>query len=94
MHIVRFGLVCVVKSQFVPHNPFFMFHQSTFIFNFHGNVSVLVPKKLVKMIRRRIHVHFSNSLRTAANTPETEIRKFNENESFSVKHLWIHIIIN
>ena len=37
------------------------------------------------MIRRRIRVHFSNSLHTPANTPETEIRKFNENQSFSVK---------
>ena len=76
VHIVRFGLVYVVKSQFVPHNIFFMFHKSTFIFNFLGNVCVLVPKKLVEMIRRRIRVHFSNSLHTPADTPETEIRKF------------------
>ena len=85
MHIVRFGLVYVVKSQFVPHNIFFMFHKSTFTFNFLGNVCVLVPKKLVEMFRGRIRVHFSKSLRTPANTPETEIRKFNENQSFSVK---------
>ena len=70
-----FGLVYVVKSQFGYHNIFFMFHKSALIFNLLGNLCVLFHKKLVKTIRRRIRVHFSNSLRTAANAPETEIRK-------------------